>query len=140
MNQDFSVCVLRNHVFLIFGRSHLWFRYFGFLEKGLYVYKVWLYWKRIVSLNFSVCVFRNLVFQILGRSYLRFRYLKFLGRGLELQDRALLAFFCGQHNLWKLIRNRIVDHLEKCGILSYFQNGFFITVDLLRLRLRLLEL
>ena len=46
-----------------------------------------------------------------------------LGKGLLLKTTALLVFF-----LWlvfeKLVNNRIVDHLEKCGLFSDFQYGF----------------
>ena len=44
-----------------------------------------------------------------------------LGKGLQLKTTALLVFF-----LWlvKSLNNRIVDHLEKCGLFSDFQYGF----------------
>ena len=44
-----------------------------------------------------------------------------LGKGLELKTAALLVFF-----LWlvKLVNNRIVDHLDKCGIFSHLQYDF----------------
>ena len=41
-----------------------------------------------------------------------------LGKGLQLKTTALLVFF------EKLVNNRIVDHLEKCGLFSDFQYGF----------------
>ena len=41
-----------------------------------------------------------------------------LGKCLKLKTTALLVFF-----LW-LVNNRIVDHLEKCGLFSDFQYGF----------------
>ena len=44
-----------------------------------------------------------------------------LGKSPQLKTTALLVFF-----LWlvKLVNNRIVDHLEKCGLFSDFQYGF----------------
>ena len=46
-----------------------------------------------------------------------------LGKGLQLKTTALLVFF-----LWlvfeKLVNNRIVNRLEKCGLFSDFQYGF----------------
>ena len=46
-----------------------------------------------------------------------------LRKGLQLKTTTLLVFF-----LWlvfeKLVNNRIVDHLEKCGLFSDFQYGF----------------
>ena len=50
-----------------------------------------------------------------------------LGKGLQLKTTTLLAFF-----LWLVVRkvfekpvnNRIVNHLEKCGLLADFQDGF----------------
>ena len=50
---------------------------------------------------------------------------KMLVKGLQLKTSTLLVFF-----LWlvksfeKFAKNRIVDHLEKCGLFSYFQYGF----------------
>ena len=56
-----------------------------------------------------------------------------LRKGLQLKTTTLLVFF-----LWlvfeKLVNNRIVDHLEKCGLFSDFQYGFrstMATADLL---------
>ena len=50
-------------------------------------------------------------------------YLGMLRKGLQLKTITLLVFF-----LWlvfeKLVNNRIVDHLEKCGLFSDFQYGF----------------
>ena len=40
-----------------------------------------------------------------------------LGKGLQLKTTALLVFE-------KLVNNRIVDYLEKCGLFSDFQYGF----------------
>ena len=46
-----------------------------------------------------------------------------LGKGLQLKTTALLVFFlCKVFE--KLVNNRIVDHLEKCGLFSDFQYGF----------------
>ena len=45
-------------------------------------------------------------------------YLRMFKKGLQVKTTALLVFF-----LW-LVNNRIVDHLEKCGLFSDFQYGF----------------
>ena len=46
-----------------------------------------------------------------------------LGKGLLLKTTALLVFFlCKVFEM--LVNNRIVDHLEKCGLFSDFQYGF----------------
>ena len=46
-----------------------------------------------------------------------------LGKGLLLKTNALLVFFLCKI-FQKLVNNRIVDHLEKCGLFSDFQYGF----------------
>ena len=48
-----------------------------------------------------------------------------LGKGLQLKATTLLVFFCVvSEAIEKLVNNRIVDHLEKCGIFSDFQYSF----------------
>ena len=47
-----------------------------------------------------------------------------LGKGLKLKTTALLVFFLVSKVFEKLLNNRIVDHLEKCGLFSDFQYGF----------------
>ena len=47
-----------------------------------------------------------------------------LGKGLQLKTTALLVFFLWLVVLEKLVNNRIVDHLEKCGLFSDLQYGF----------------
>ena len=47
-----------------------------------------------------------------------------LGKGLQLKTTALLVFFLVSKVFEKLLNNRIVDHLEKCGLFSDFQYGF----------------
>ena len=47
------------------------------------------------------------------------------GKGLQLKTTALLVFFSVISKVFeKLVNNRTVDHLEKCGLFSYFQYGF----------------
>ena len=46
-----------------------------------------------------------------------------LGNGLLLKTTALLVFFLWLVVFGKLVNNRIVDHLEKCGLFSDFQFG-----------------
>ena len=60
-------------------------------------------------------VLRSLVFQIAGRFSQWSLYLSMLGKGLQLKTTTLLK---------KLVNNRIIDHLEKCGLFSDFQYGF----------------
>ena len=47
-----------------------------------------------------------------------------LGKGLLRKTTALLAFFLWLVKSEKLVNNRIVDHLEKCGLFSNFQYSF----------------
>ena len=47
-----------------------------------------------------------------------------LGKGLQLKATTLLIFFLWLVVFEKLVNNRIVDHLEKCGLFSDFQYGF----------------
>ena len=48
-----------------------------------------------------------------------------MGKGLQLKITALLVFFFLVSKVFeKLVNNRIVDHLEKCGLFSDFQYGF----------------
>ena len=61
---------------------------------------------------FSVCL--NLVFQIVGRSHLWSLYLRVLEKGLQLKTKVFE----------KVVNNRIVNPLEKCGHFSSFQYGF----------------
>ena len=51
-------------------------------------------------------------------------YLRMLGKGLQLKTTTLLVFFLWLVVFKKLLNNRIVDHLEKCGLFSDFQYGF----------------
>ena len=77
---------------------------------------------------------RSLVFQIVGRFHQWSMYLRMLGKGLQLKTNALLVFFLWLVKSLKNLNNRIVDHLEKCGLFSNFQYGFRSsrsTVDLL---------
>ena len=47
-----------------------------------------------------------------------------LEKGLQLKTAALLVFFLWLVVFEELVNNRIVDHLEKCGLFSDFQYGF----------------
>ena len=68
-------------------------------------------------------VSRSLVFQIVGRFHRWSLHLRMLGKGLQLKTTALLVFFLWSVKSLKNL-NRIVDHLEKCGLFSDFQYGF----------------
>ena len=67
---------------------------------------------------------RRPFFQIVGRFHLWSLYLRILGKGLQLKTTALLVFFLWLVVFEKLVNNRIIDHLEKCGLFSNFQYGF----------------
>ena len=63
-----------------------------------------------------------------------FLYLRMLGKGLQLKTTALLVFFLWLVVFEKLVNNRIVDHLEPCGLFCDFLYGFMSsqsTADLL---------
>ena len=47
-----------------------------------------------------------------------------LGKGLLLKTTNLSVFFLWLVKSEKLVNNRIVDHLEKCGLFSDFHYGF----------------
>ena len=47
-----------------------------------------------------------------------------LGKGLQLKTTALLVFFLRLVVFAKLVNNRVVDHREKCELLSDSQYGF----------------
>ena len=47
-----------------------------------------------------------------------------LGKGLQLKTIALLVFFLLLVVSEKLVNDRIIEHLEKCGLSSDFQYGF----------------
>ena len=57
----------------------------------------------------------NLVFQIVGRSHWWSLYLRMLGKGLLLKTTDLLV----SKVFNKLVNNRIVDHVEKCGLFLF---------------------
>ena len=68
---------------------------------------------------------KRLVFQIVGRSYQWFLYLRMLGKGLLQKNYRLVSLLSVVSKVFeKLVNNRIVDHLEKCGLFSDFQYGF----------------
>ena len=70
-----------------------------------------------------MCIWSSFNFQIVGRSQWWSMYLRMLGKGLPLKTTTLLVFFLWLVKSEKFVINRIVDHLEKCG-LFYFQYGF----------------
>ena len=65
---------------------------------------------------------RSLVFHIVGRFHLWSLYLRMLGKGLLVKTTTLLSVVSQVFE--KFVNNRIVDHLEKCGLFSDFQYGF----------------
>ena len=86
--------------------NHFFFCFYTTVTLNFHTYK----------LNSSIYVWRNLVFQIVGRSYLWTMYLRMLGRGIWLKATALLVFFLYlDKSLKKLLNNRLVDRLKKCG-------------------------
>ena len=51
-------------------------------------------------------------------------YLRMLGKGLQLKAVTLVSLLSVVSKVFeKLVNNRIVDHLEKCDLFSYFQYG-----------------
>ena len=72
---------------------------------------------------FEGALFSKLLEGFIGVPYV---YLRMLGKGLQLKTTTLLVFFLWLVNkvFEKLVNNRIVDYLEKCGLFSDFQNGF----------------
>ena len=77
-------------------------------------------------LNSSICVWKSLVFQIVERSHWWSQYLRMLGKCLQLKTATLLV----SKAFGKLISNRVVDHLNKCSLFSYFPYSWS-TADLL---------
>ena len=67
-------------------------------------------------------VLRNLVFQIVRRFRRWALYLRMLGKSLLLKTTTLFSVVSKVFE--KLVNNRIVDCLEKCGLFSDFQYGF----------------
>ena len=47
-----------------------------------------------------------------------------LGKGLQQETITLLVFFLWLIKFLKNVKNRIYDHLEKCGLFFDFQYGF----------------
>ena len=95
------------------------------LAESWFVKGVWSWFysssgsKELWAQTFLQC----LVFQIVGGFLHWPPYLKMLGKGLQLKTTTLLVFFLVSKVFEKLL-NRIVDHLEKCGLFSDFQYGF----------------
>ena len=64
---------------------------------------------------FAIWNMRSLIFLILGRFHQWSLYFRMFGKGLQLKTTALLVFFLWLVKSEKLVNNRIVDHLGKCG-------------------------
>ena len=78
----------------------------------------------ILAELYSKCL-KEFVFQIVGRFHQWSPYLRMLGKGLQLGITALSVFLSVISQVFeKLVNNRIVDHLEKCGLFPDFQYGF----------------
>ena len=78
----------------------------------------------ILAELFNKCL-KELVFQIAGRSHQWSLYLRILGTDLQLKTTTLLSLPSVVSKVFeKFVNNRIVDHLEKCGLFSDFQYGF----------------
>ena len=87
-------------------------------------------------MNSSISVWRSLPFHIVGRFHRWSLYLRMLRKGLQsYRSTALLVFFSVVSKVFeKLVNNRTVDHLKKCGLFSDIQYGFrssWSTADLL---------
>ena len=69
-------------------------------------------------------VYSNLVFQIVGKSHLWFLYSRMMEEGCIAKTYRRVSLLSVVSKVFeKLINNRIVDHLEKCGLFSDFQYG-----------------
>ena len=77
-------------------------------------------------MNSSVSVLRSLVFQIVGRFHLWSLYLfKNVGERSTAKNYRPVSLLSVVSKVFeKLVNNRIVDHLEKCGFFSDFQYDF----------------
>ena len=64
------------------------------------------------------------MFQIVGRFHQWSLYLKMLRKGLQLNYHPVSLYSVFSKAFEKLVNNRIVDHVEKCGLFSDFQFGF----------------
>ena len=84
-------------------------------------------------LNSSVSAWRGIVFQNARRFHQRLLYLRKLGKSLN--NYHLVSLLSVVSKVFeRLVQNRIVDHLEKCGLFSDFQYSFmssWSTTDLL---------
>ena len=75
-------------------------------------------------MNSSTSLLRSLVFQIVGRFCLWSLYLNVGGRSTAKNYCSVSLLSVVSKVFEKLVNNRIVDHLEKCGLFSDFQYGF----------------
>ena len=62
-------------------------------------------------------VYASLVFQIVGRFHQWFLFFRMLGKGLLLKTTAPVSLLSV---ISKAVNNRIVDHLDKCGLFPDF--------------------
>ena len=68
---------------------------------------------------------KRLVFQIFGRVHKLSLYLTMLGKSSIAKNYGPVSLLSVVSKVFvKLVNNRIVDHLEKCGLFSDFQYGF----------------
>ena len=75
----------------------------------------------ILAALFNICL-KESFFQIVGRSHWWSLYLRMLEKGLLPTPVSLLSVVSKVFE--KLLNNRIIHHLEKCGFFSDFQYGF----------------
>ena len=66
----------------------------------------------------------NLVFQMVGGSHKWSLYLRMVGKGVAKNYYPVSLLSLVSKVFEKLVNNRFVDHLEKCGLFSDFQYGF----------------
>ena len=77
----------------------------------------------ILAELFIIC--RSLIFQIVGRSHWWSFYLRMFGEKSTAKNYRSVSLLSVVSKVFeKLVNNRIVDHLEKCGLFSDFQYGF----------------
>ena len=78
-------------------------------------------------LNCSICVWKSLVFQIVGSSHQwgLIPVLKNVGERSTAKNYCPVSLLSVVNKVFeKLVNNKILDHLEKCGLFSDFWYGF----------------
>ena len=77
-------------------------------------------------LNCSICVGKSLVFQIVGSSHQwgLIPVLKNVGERYTAKSYCSVSLLSVVNKVFEKLANKILDHLEKCGLFSDFWYGF----------------